>query len=49
MLSIFARHLTYNIVLMHRFNRSSLFTLQLPFNVTYANASGSGYSMIANK
>jgi len=46
MRSIFARYLSYNIVLLHRFNRSSLFTLQLPFNVTYANAS---YSIIANK
>jgi len=48
MLSIFARYLPYNIVLFHgfKFNQSSLFTLQLPFNVTYVNAS---YSIIANK
>ena len=47
MLSIFARYLPNNIVLLHRFkfNQSSLFTLQLPFNVTYVNAS---YSIIAN-
>jgi len=48
MLIFFARYLPYNIVLLHRFkfNRSTLFTLQLPFNVTYVNTS---YSIIANK
>jgi len=31
----FCQVFTYNIVLLHRFNRSSLFPLQPPFNATY--------------